>query len=375
LSEGKHPRKMGSQLETNNGEIEITMRREFLAVVLLAVATTSSVRAEGTNAPGTNAPPAVAPAPAGKLQFDKTVYDFGPTALVDSVTGTFTFQNTGAGDLKIEKPQPSCGCTVASVKPDSLKPGEKGELVFTVRVAGQRGQLEKHITVPSNDPQAGKVSLSIKIEMKQIIDVTPQNIQLGNIQQGTTTNVTVLVHRTDGKKLVISKAESSNKLLHARVEPVAGSNDQSANVVLEIESEGVPRQFSENVKLSLEDIAQPVAVITLNGRLLGAVLVDPVMLYWPITDASSTNSEALPAREIKVSAARPDQPVEIKNLTTNVKDLNLELVTKDAGKSYVVVAKFAAIPKQSVQGVISFETSASSQKNVTVPVTVTVLRK
>src|SRR5882724_5510053 len=205
------------------------MKREFLAAVLWAVATIGGARAEGTNAPGTNAPSVAATTPAPKLQFNKTVYDFGTTSLVDSITGTFTFQNTGAGDLKIEKPQPSCGCTVASVKPDSLKPGDKGELIFTVRVSGQRGALEKHIAVPSNDPQAPKVNLSIKVEMKQVLDVTPQNIQLGNIRQGTITNVTVLVHRTDGKKLVIAKAEPSNKLLHARIEPGTGTNDQSAS--------------------------------------------------------------------------------------------------------------------------------------------------
>src|SRR6266436_1167047 len=201
------------------------MKREFLAAVLLAVVTIGGARAEGTNAPGTNTTLGAATAPARKLQFDKTVYDFGTTSLVDSITGTFTFQNTGAGDLRIEKPQPSCGCTVASVKPDSLKPGEKGELVFTVRVSGQRGTLEKHITVPSNDPQAPKTSLSIKVEMKQILDITPPSVQLGNIRQGTITNVTVLVHRTDGKKLVISKAEPSSKLLRARIEPAAGTND------------------------------------------------------------------------------------------------------------------------------------------------------
>ncbi len=341
----------------------------------MAVATIGSARAEGTNAPGTNTPSVAATAPAPKLQFDKTVYDFGTTSLVDSVTGTFTFQNTGAGDLKIEKPQPSCGCTIASVKPDSLKPGEKGELVFTVRVAGQRGPLEKHITVPSNDPLTPKVSLSIKAEMKQVLDVTPPNIQLGNIRQGTITNLTVLVHRADGKKLVLSKAEPSSKLLRTRIEPVEGSSNQSANVIIEVESEGTPRQFSENVKLSLEDVAQPVAVITVNGRLLGDVLVDPTMLYWPITDTSSTNSGALPVREIKVSAVAPGQPLEIKNLTTNMKDLNLELVTKDAGKAYVVVAKFTQMPKQSVQGAISFETNISSQPKMTIPVTVTVLRR
>jgi hypothetical protein len=349
------------------------MKREFLAAVLLAVTTVGSACAQGTNAPSaaTNAPAALPP----KIQFDKTVYDFGPTSLVDSVTGTFTFQNAGTGDLKIQKPQPSCGCTVASVKPDLLKPGEKGELVFTVRVAGQRGALEKHITVPSNDPQAGKVSLSIKIEMKQIIDVTPQNIQLGNIRQGTTTNVSVLVRRTDGNKLVISKAEPSNKNVTTRIEPIEGSSNQSARVVIEVASEGTPRQFSENVKVSLEGITQPVSIITLNGRLLGDVLVDPPMLYWPITDTSSTNSEALPSREIKLSSTRPDLKLEIKNLTTNMKDLNLNLVTVDAGKTYKLVAKFGSMPKQSAQGTITLETNTATQPKITIPVTLTVLKR
>ena len=371
---GARPRKMGLTAWVNkNGEIKITMKREFLAVVLLIVATIGSARAEGTNsAPEAVKPPAPLP---GKIQFDKTVYDFGPTSLVDSVTGTFTYQNTGTGDLKIEKPQPSCGCTVASVKPDLLKPGEKGELVFTVRVGGQRGPLEKHITVPSNDPQAGKVSLSIKVEMKQILDVTPQNIQLGNIRQGTTTNVTVLVRRTDGNKLVISKAEPSNKILTTRIEPVEGTNDQSANIIIAVATEGMPRQFNENVKVSLEGIAQPVAVVTLNGRLLGDVLVDPPLLYWPITDTSATNTAALPAREIKLSTTRPDLVLEIKNLTTNMKELSLELVTKDAGKSYVIIAKFSEVPKQSAQGTITFETNTASQPKVTIPVTLTVLKR
>jgi hypothetical protein len=356
-----------------NGEITITMKREFLALMLLAVATVGSARAADTNTAAEAAKPP-APLP-GKIQFDKTVYDFGPTSLVDAVTGTFTFQNAGTGDLKIEKPQPSCGCTVASVKPDLLKPGEKGELVFTVRVAGQRGPLAKSITVPSNDPQAPKTSLSIKIEMKQIIDVSPQNIQLGSIRQGTTTNVTVLVHRTDGNKLVISKAEPSNKILTTRIEPVGGTNDQSANIIIGVATEGTPRQFSENVKVSLEGIAQPVATVTLNGRLMGDVNVDPPLLYWPITDVLATNTAALPAREIKLTSTRPDLVLEIKNLTTNMKDLSLELVTKDAGKSYVIVAKFGTVPTQSAQGTITLETNTKSQPTVTIPVTLTVLKR
>jgi hypothetical protein len=56
---------------------------------------------------------------APKIQFDQTVYDFGKTAQVETVSGTFKFKNTGDGILKVEPPKPSCGCTIASLKPAS----------------------------------------------------------------------------------------------------------------------------------------------------------------------------------------------------------------------------------------------------------------
>jgi hypothetical protein len=355
-------------------------KRELLAVALVTIASMGIARADGTNkmtvfslplapksATNNQAVPAKPSVLSPKIQFDKTVYDFGTTSLVDSLTGTFTFHNAGTGTLRVGNLQ-----TVASVIPNVLKPGEKGELVFKLNIGDAHGILEQYITVPSNDPQSPKVSLSIKVEIRQILDIWPPDIQLGTIRPGTTTNAAVLVRRTDGKKLVISKAEPSNKLLRTRIEPVEGSSGRSANVVIEVESEGTPRLFNENVKLSLEDIPKPVSVITVNGRLLGDVTVEPAMLYWPMTGAPLTNSGALPAREFKVSATRSDHPLVIKNLTTNIKDLNLELVTKAAGKTYVVVARLTQIPKHSVQGAINFETNMPGQPKVAIPVTIAV---
>ena len=351
-----------------------------MAVALVVIVTMGIARGEGTNNPtpssqppalmvATNKPaePAKPPGPSPRIQFEKTVYDFGSTSLVESLTGTFTFHNTGTGELKIGKLLQK-----ASVKPDVLKPGEKGELVFKLSIGAAHGALEKHITVTSNDPQAPKTSLSIKVEVKQVLEISPQNIHLGNVRQGTITNVMVLVHRVDGKSLNITKAESGSKLLRTRVEPVEGSNDESAKVIIELQNEGTPRQFGESVKLSLEDVPQPVAAITIDGRLLGDVLVDPVMLYWPIRDTSSTNSEALPTREIKVLALTAGQPLDITNLTTNVKDLSLKLVAKNAGQTYVVVARLVKMPEKSVQGAIVFETNMTSQPKVVIPVTISI---
>jgi hypothetical protein len=342
------------------------MKRELLAAIVMVAATVGVARADGTNTPAAATPPAGTP----KIQFDKTVYDFGATSLVESVTGTFTYQNVGTAELKLGKPQPSCGCTVASVKPDVLKPGEKGELVFTVRVGGQHGHLEKHITVPSDDPQSPHESLAIKIEMKQIIEASSSQISAGSLRPGATTNLTVVLRRVDGQKLVIAKTEPSDKSVTAHVEPIEGSNDQSAKLVIDVHAEGAPRPINDTVRVFLDGISQPAATILINGRLLGDVVLDQEALYWPIADSS----EAVPTRRISVSSTRSDQPLQITNLSTSLTNLTVELVPVETGKVYSVIARFAQAPTQSERGTISFDTNTSVQPKIVVPVTVIVLR-
>jgi hypothetical protein len=329
---------------------------------------------DATNKPAEGA---TTPGPAPKIQFDKTVYDFGTTSFVESVTGTFTFSNTGEGELKVSPPKPSCGCTVASVKPDILKPGEKGELVFKVNLGTAHGALEKHITVPSNDPQTPSISLAVKIEVKQIIEATPAAISLGAIRQGTSTNGAAMIRRIDGKKLVISKVEPSTKLLQTRLEPAEGTNaDQAAKLVVEVKGEGAPQRFNQNVKVFLEGVSTPVATVFVAGQVIGDVVIDHESLYWSIMDPSRTpvnNPLAQQVRSITVSSARSDQPLEIKNLSSSLKDLTVELATVETGKTYTVTATLAGTPAQSEQGTVSFDTNTPSQPKVTIPVTIVVM--
>ena len=348
------------------------MKREFLAAVLLAVTAIGGVYAEETNTP------AAKPAAAPMLKFDKTVYDFGTTSLVDTITGTFTFSNAGDADLKIGKPAPSCGCTVASVKPDALKPAETGELVFTVRVGGARGPLEKHITVPSNDPQSPSINLTIKADMKQVIEVLPGVVSLGNILQGAITNVTVHIRRTDGKKLNITNTEAANKFVRTRIQPMEASTDEVANVVIEVEGEGAPRTFSDVVKLYLDDSKTPAVNISLTGRLVGDVAIAPEALYWGISDPehwATNQTETMTTRRITVTSSKPGQPLEVSNVTSTIKELTVEIVPMEKGKSFSLVAKLSEPPKESTKGTITFSTNMPRQPKIEVPVTITVVKR
>src|ERR1700678_4104930 len=76
-----------------------------------------------------------------KIQFDETTYDFGKTSQVTTVSGIFRFKNIGDAVLKMEAPKPSCGCTAAEVKPDTLPPGATGMIPFTLNLGFYRGNL------------------------------------------------------------------------------------------------------------------------------------------------------------------------------------------------------------------------------------------
>ena len=129
-----------------------------------------------------------------KIQFDETVYDFGATSQVTTVSGIFHFKNTGAGILHVDPPKPSCGCTAAQVIPDTLPPGTAGIIPFTLNLGFNRGTLVKHITVHSNDPLTPEVSLTIKVDYTPLYNLDPlaisPNIAFGFDETNATTTLT-----------------------------------------------------------------------------------------------------------------------------------------------------------------------------------------
>lgn len=349
------------------------MTRTLLMVTVCASLCGVAARAQET---ATNAvPEAAKPTGAPKIQFEKLLYDFGTTSQVQSVTGTFTFENAGNAELKVSKPAPSCGCTVAGVKPDTLKPGEKGELVFTLNTANVRGVAEKHINVPSNDPQTPTVNLTIKVNVRPTFETSPQQVSLGDLRQGTITNIVVDVKRLDGKKLNITRAESGAKFIKTRIEPVEASNGEAARVWIEAEAEGVPRHFNDAVRIYVDNGEQPQVTLPVFGRLIGDVALVPEALVWGIPNAerwAEYNNEAATVRRIMVSATQEGKRLEVSNIASSIKELSVQVVVVETGKTYQVVAKLIDPPKASERGTISFHTNSPTQPTVVVPVTINV---
>ncbi len=104
-------------------------------------------------------------AQAPKLEFDKTIHDFGAIKENMSVKTEFVFINNGKSELNIRKVKPNCGCTVSKLDKYTLQPGDSSKMSVEFNSVGRRGNQQKSIVIFSNDPTAPSQRLTIKAKV------------------------------------------------------------------------------------------------------------------------------------------------------------------------------------------------------------------
>lgn len=324
-----------------------------------------------------DAPAASSGAP--KITFDKTTYDWGSTSMVTKLEGTIVISNTGDAPLENLQAKPSCGCTSAPLKTNKLAPGEKTELQFSLNVgAMNRGHMSKQITITCNDPKQPSTVLTLKADIVSLYDITPTVLNAGDIRIGTETNLTLLVKRTDGKPHGITKADGTTAALKATFEPASGSVD-SGTVRVTVTAEGAPRRFNDSVRIFGENTNQPVAVITVMGRVVGDLTLSQDTMFWGIANAEDwpgERGETATTRRIIITCSTTDTKPEFSNLRCEtMPDLKVALKPVAEGKTYELSAVLEKAPKENAVGTIKFDTNLKSQPTVEVRYTINVMKQ
>lgn len=315
---------------------------------------------------------------APQLQFDQTLFDFGKTSRVATVSGVFKFKNIGDATLKLDPPKPSCGCTVAELKPDTLAPGATGELPFTLVLGTHRAVLEKHISVRSNDPKTPEVSLSIRVDYTPLYELDPQTLAPSLAFGVNDADLVATLTRTDGKPLHITRLDSSRPWITAKLEPGAGGDATTARIRVAVKRDGSPRRFNEFVQIYTDqETNTPASSIYLYGQMMGQLALAPEALYWSLNDQAKQpgdNLEGVLTRKLTVRSANGEKFI-LKNPQSSIKGLKVQLTPKEAGKTYELVARLDEAPTSTVSGNVSFETSVAAQPRIEVPFVVNVFKQ
>jgi len=310
-----------------------------------------------------------------RIEFDKTVYDFGASSEGASITGKFSFRNAGDGVLNVQKPDPSCGCTVAKVQPDTLNPGAKGELVFALDLTNARGAIEKHITVTSNDPLKPTLLLTITGQSKALYEFDPPMIFFDGVAAGQTSRAPVTVKRLDGKKLTIAKVEPGTETLKVVIEKEGTLHPQAARFFIEVAGTGIPEDFSDILSVYTDDPEKPAFLVPVAGRYLSSIALTPKALDWTIPDAAHwpapTSEEAI-VQKIVVTSTRADKPLELSDIASTLEDLLVKVTELEKGRKFELTLKLDKPLKESTRGQLTFETNYPEQPSFEIPLTITV---
>ena len=108
-----------------------------------------------------------------QLAWEKTELDLNPAPGADAVVATFKYENKGTTPINIKAVRTSCGCTTAALKKNDVAPGEKGEIVATMKIGDRTGMQQKTVTVESDDPKAPSTVLTFKALIAQILELQP----------------------------------------------------------------------------------------------------------------------------------------------------------------------------------------------------------
>jgi hypothetical protein len=123
-----------------------------------------------------------------------------------------------------------------------------------------------------------------------------------------------------------------------------------------------------------DQTARPVQSMPVSGEVLGEVSAMPARLYWVIPDFGKDKSaypaEALTRKVELVSVLGHE--VELKKATSNIKGMSVQIVPKEARKTFDLILKFDDLPTAFANGKVTVETSLASLPKLEVPVTVSV---
>jgi len=108
------------------------------------------------------------------LVFESEVATESAAPAEETHQSIFRFKNEGTSPVTITEVQTTCGCLGASADKKTYLPGESGTVSATIKLGTFEGEVTKSIYLLSDDPEAAKRMLQMKITIPRLMEISPE---------------------------------------------------------------------------------------------------------------------------------------------------------------------------------------------------------
>ena len=218
-----------------------------------------------------------------QLAWEKTELELNPPPGADSTVATFKYENKGTKPIHINAVRTSCGCTTAALAKNDVAPGEKGEIVATLKTGDRTGVQQKTVTVETDDTQTPQTILTLKANLTPLLELQPAFV----FWQANEDPKPKTIQAKAGKGVTIKKLEvtSSAPEFTTKVEP--GSAAGEFRII--VQPRDTAHQLTANLTIKPDSSVGAGKVFNLSARVMPPVTPANAALN-PIPEKMSTQA-------------------------------------------------------------------------------------
>lgn len=200
-----------------------------------------------------------------ELTWEKIELEQSPAAGAESAVFPFKYENKGDKPIHISNVRTSCGCTTAALKKNDVAPGEKGEIVATLKIGDHSGLQQKTVTVETDDPKQAQMILTLKANVTQVLELQPALV----FWQGNEDPKAKTIVAKAGKGVTIKSLDvvSSAPEFTTKVEPGSAAGEFKITV----KPHDTAHQLNANLTIKPDAAAGTTKVFTATARVMPLV--------------------------------------------------------------------------------------------------------
>lgn len=111
-----------------------------------------------------------------RIEVAEAIHDFGKVPPGETRQHEFVYRNLGSVPLEVKQVRTSCGCTTTGEWDRRVEPGESGRVTIKFSSGNYSGELQRNVTLVTNDPRQPQLVLQVKAQIWAPFEVNPKTV-------------------------------------------------------------------------------------------------------------------------------------------------------------------------------------------------------
>jgi hypothetical protein len=258
-------------------------------------------------------------------------HDFGTVARGSKTIYEFEMENVFEEDVHIAGVRASCGCTIPSIKKDTLKTWEKGAIIAEFNTKAFLGQRGATVTVTIDKPYYAEVQLNVKGYIRSDVVFNPGTVNFGEVDNGSAAEKKVDLTYAGRDSWKILDVRSANPNLEVELnEKARGGGRVSYQMTVRLKDGAAQGYLEDQLTLVTDDSRLKNIALPVEGRIVSPLTVSPGSLFLGVLEPGQKVTKQLVVKgktPFRVTGVKcTDNCFEFKT-TTEAKTLHLIPVT------------------------------------------------